>query len=77
MWEMNTTQRTELTVRVEMLTLAMVDVNEAAKHGSAISAWRTARRVLRRFPNSPMPIEELQTEIARLAVENGVPVEFG
>ena len=68
--------RTDVAVRVEMLALALAEVNRAAKAGSTININAAARRLLPQFPDSQMSIDELQAEIARLAVAEGVPVEF-
>ena len=63
--------------RQKLLALAHMAVEKAARDGGMIAAHALATQFLADHPNSEMSHEELREEIARLAIQHGVGVEFG
>jgi hypothetical protein len=63
--------------RQEVLDLASLAVENAAKDGGMIAADTEAQRLLDDSPDCQIPLSELRDAIARLAIERGVAVEFG
>jgi hypothetical protein len=69
--------KTKSVDRQEVLDLAGLSVDGAAKDGGMIAADMEAHRLLDAHPDCQIPFEELRDTIARLAVAKGVGVEFG
>ena len=63
--------------RQQVLDLASLSVEGAAKDGGMIPADMEARRLLDAHPDCQISFETLRDTIAELAVERGVGVEFG
>jgi hypothetical protein len=63
--------------RQEVLDLAALSVEGAAKDGGMIQADMEAHRLLDAHPDCQISFEELRDTIARLAIEHNVGVEFG
>ena len=63
--------------RQEMLDLASLSIERAARDGGMIAVDVEAYRILDMRPDCSMSFEELRTAIARLAVSRGVGVELG
>ena len=63
--------------RKEMLDLASLSIESAARDGEMLVAHTEARRLLTVYPECRMSFEELREAIARLAVTRGVGVELG
>ena len=61
----------------EVMDLARLAVEGAAKDGGMIAADMEARRLLDENPGCQIPFDELRDTIARQATERGVGVEFG
>ncbi len=64
-------------IRREVLDLARVAVETAARDGGLVSADTEARRLLDSHPDCRMSPRELRDKIARWAVVRHVSVEFG
>ena len=63
--------------RQEMLDLASLSIERAARDGGMMAVDVEAYHILDMRPDSRMSFEELRTALARLAVSRGVGVEFG
>jgi hypothetical protein len=61
----------------ELLDLASLVIDGAAKDGGMIAADMEARRLLDAHPDCHISFEQLRESIAQLAVIRGVGVEFG
>ena len=63
--------------RRQALAGAIVAVTKAARDGGVMFVDRHAQRLLSEYPDCGMSFAELREELARLAVQQGVNVEFG
>ena len=63
--------------RKEILDLAMLSIESAARDGGLLVAHTEARRLLAVYPDCRMSFEELREAIARLAISRGAGVELG
>jgi len=63
--------------RHHILNRATVAVEKAARNGGLIKATVEARRILSEYELGCMTVDQVADEIARLASERGLIVEFG
>ena len=63
--------------RRHILNRTTVAVAKAARDGDVIRATVEARRILNECVSGGMTVDQVASEIARLAAERGLAVEFG
>lgn len=63
--------------RQDLLDLALVAVEKAARDGGMIAPYGLAVRILKEHPTKGVSVAELQQAIVNLAIERRVGVEFG
>jgi len=63
--------------REALMATAAETVTRAAGAGRTLSVHAEAERLLAAYPRCQLTFDDVQDEIARIAVRNGVAVEFG
>ena len=63
--------------RRQVMDRAVGAIQEASRRQTVLVVNAEAKRLLHLHPNSPMSLEQLQSELIRLAVQHGVAIEFG
>jgi hypothetical protein len=63
--------------RRQVMDRAVVAIQEASRHQTVLVVNEEAKRLLHLHPNCPMSLEQLQSELTRLAGQHGVAIEFG